>query len=70
MLATGLSLSPAGQRDDDVVTGTFWYLAGRGLFRMDGVAMRIIASTRAVGFMSVPAVAIFGGGLIQLLPAS
>jgi len=52
-LATGLTVSVAGQRDDDLGAGTFWYLtAGRNLARTDGTATRIIASTRALGLTS------------------
>jgi len=70
-LATGLSVSVADQRSDDPATGTFWYLTGSGnLIRTDGAATTVIASTRALGFTSVPEVSILGGGLIQLLSAS
>ena len=70
-LATGLSTSVADQRYDDPVTGTFWYLTGNGdLLRTDGVATSAIASTRALGFTSVPYVGILRGGLVQLLSVS
>jgi hypothetical protein len=70
-LATGLSVSLAGQRDDDLATGTFWYLTGSGdLVRADGVATRVIAHTRALGFTPVPQVMLLPGGLIQLLSAN
>ena len=70
-LATGLSVSLADQRDDDLATGTFWYLTDAGdLLRTDGVATRVIASIRALGFTSVPEVWILGGGLMQLLSVS
>jgi hypothetical protein len=69
-LATRLSVAEVDQRNDDLATGTFWYLTGSGdLVRTDGVATRIVASTRALGFTSVPQVGILGGGLIQLLSA-
>ena len=70
-LATGLGVSVVDQRADDLASGTFWYLTGSGdLVRTDGVATRVIASTRALGFRSVPYVGILGGGLIQLLSSS
>ena len=70
-LATGLSVSEVDQRNDDLATGTFWYLTGSGdLFRTDGAATSVIANTRALGFTSVPYVGIIGGGLIQLLSAT
>jgi hypothetical protein len=69
-LATGLGVSVADQRDDDLATGTFWYLTGTGdLVRTDGAATSVIANTRALGFTSVPQVMLLGGGLIQLLSA-
>jgi len=70
-LATGLDVSIADQRDDDLATGTFWYLTGTGdLVRTDGVATSVIANTRALGFTSVPQVMLPGGGMIQLLSAN
>lgn len=67
-LATGLSVSVVDESDDDLATGTFWYLTASGdLFRTDGAATSVIASTRALGFTSVPYVGILPGGLIQLL---
>jgi hypothetical protein len=70
-LATGLSVSEVDQRDDDLATGAFWYLTGSGnLFRTDGVATTAVASTRALGFTSLPALRALRGGLIQLLSVS
>jgi hypothetical protein len=70
-LATGLSTSGADQRYDDPAIGTFSYLTGNGdLLRTDGVAMSAIASTRALGFTSVPYFGILCGGLVQLLSVS
>jgi hypothetical protein len=70
-LATGLNISEIDQRDDDLATGTFWYLTASGnLFRTDGAATSVIASTRALGFTSVPYVGILPAGLIQLLSAN
>jgi hypothetical protein len=66
-LATGLSVSEFDRSYSDPATGTFWFLAGGDLVRTDGTATSVIASTRALGFTSVPQVGIFGGGLIQLL---
>jgi hypothetical protein len=67
-LATGLSGSVVDQRNDDPATGTFWYLTGSGdLFRTTGAATSLIASSRALGFTSVPYLGILPGGLIQLL---
>jgi hypothetical protein len=70
-LATGLTVSVAGQRVDDPGAGTFWYLtAGRNLARTDGTATRIIASTRVLGLAGISEVGILRGGLIQLLSGS
>jgi hypothetical protein len=67
-LATGLTASQVDQRNDDLATGTFWYLTPSGyLARTDGVTMRVIANTRALGFTSVPQVGILAGGMVQLL---
>ena len=70
-LATGLTVSQVDQGVDDLATGTFWYLTGGGdLARTDGVATRVIANTRALGFTSAPSVGTLGSGLIQLVSAN
>ncbi len=70
-LATGLTVSVADQRDDDLGTGIFWYLtAGGDLLRTDGAATAVIANTRALGLTGIPEVGILRGGLIQLLSVS
>jgi hypothetical protein len=70
-LATGLSNSVVDQSYDDPATGTYWYLTGNGdLLRTDGVATSFVASTRALGFMSMPYLGMLRGGLVQLLSAS
>jgi len=67
-LATGLTVSVADQRVDDLGTGIFWYLtAGGDLVRTDGTAMRIFANTRALGLTGIPEVEVLRGGLVQLL---
>jgi hypothetical protein len=70
-LATGLPVSVADQRVDDLGAGIFWYLtAGGDLVRTDGAATAVIASTRALGLRGIPEVGILRGGLIQLLSGS
>jgi len=70
-LAAGLPVSAADQRLDDLGTGTFWYLTADGnLFRTDGTATRIIASTHALGLTGIPEVGVLRGGLVQLLSVS
>jgi hypothetical protein len=70
-LATGLKVSAADQRIDDLGTGTFWYLTSDGnLFRTDGTATKIIANTHALGLTGIPEVWILRGGLVQLLSVS
>jgi len=70
-LATGLSNSVADQSYGDRATGTFWYLTGNGdLVRTDGVATSAVASTRALGFRSMPYLGMLRGGLVQLLSVS
>ena len=70
-LATGLTVSQVDQGVDDLATGSFWYLTPSGdLARTDGVTMRVIASTRALGFTSAPSVGTLGSGLIQLVSAN
>jgi hypothetical protein len=67
-LATGLRVAVVDQRDDDLATGTFWFLARNGdLLQTDGVATTVVASTRALGLTGIPEVGIVGGGLIQFL---
>jgi hypothetical protein len=69
-LSTGLSVNVADQRDDDLGTGTFWYLAENGdLIRTDGVTTTVVANIRAVGLTGIPEVLILDGGLIQVLSA-
>jgi hypothetical protein len=66
-LATGRWGQLAGERYDDLGTGTFWYVTGGGdLVRTDGTAPRIIASTRALGLTGPADLEILRGGLIQL----
>ncbi|HEX9516870.1 MAG TPA: hypothetical protein VF940_11915, partial [Streptosporangiaceae bacterium] len=70
-LATGLTVSLADQRVDDLGTGIFWYLtAGGDLVRTDGAATAVIANTRALGLTGIPEVWILRGGLVQLLSVS
>jgi hypothetical protein len=62
-LATGLSVSEFDQSGDDFATGTFLYLTPSGdLAQTDGVATSVIASTRALGFTSVPYVGSWAAG--------
>jgi hypothetical protein len=69
-LATGLRVGVVDQRDDDLGTGTFWFLTGNGdLLRTDGVATWVVASSRALGLTGIPEVGVVGGGLIQFLSA-
>src|SRR5258706_154201 len=70
-LATGLTVSLADQRVDDLGTGIFWYLtAGGDLVRTDGAATAVIANTLALGLTGIPEVWILRGGLVQLLSVS
>jgi hypothetical protein len=70
-LATGLTVSVADQRADDLGTGIFWYLtAGGDLVRTDGAATAVIATARALGLTGIPEVGILRGGLVQLLSVS
>jgi len=70
-LATGLSIAVVDQRYDDLATGTFWFLTASGdVARTDGVTTSVIANTRALGFTSLPALGLLGGGLVQLLSSA
>jgi hypothetical protein len=70
-LATARWGQLAGERYDDLATGTFWYVTGGGdLVRTDGTATRIIASTSALGLTGPADLEILRGGLIQLLSVS
>src|SRR5262245_49601593 len=70
-LATGLKVSVADQRVDDLGAGMFWYLtAGGDLVRTDGAATAVIASTRALGLTGIPEVSVLRGGLVQLFSVS